>query len=70
MFVYSLTEFVSRNSFCHPRRLSPTFLIGDPIKGRIQSFFFVCKENDTGFPITNVGNDKRRFFAYQWSTNE
>ena len=23
-------------SFCHPRRLSPTFLIGDPIEERIQ----------------------------------
>ncbi len=39
----SLTPF----SFCHPRRLSPTFLIGDPVKERIQClvfclFVFVC----------------------------
>ena len=26
---------------------------------RVFAFSFVCDENDTGFPITNVGNDRK-----------
>ena len=29
---------------------------------RVFSFFFVREENDSGFPITNVGNDRRGYF--------
>ena len=44
-----------------PRRL----VIGDP---GVFLFRFVREENDTGFPITNVGNDRFGLFSYQDQT--
>ena len=51
-------------SFCHPRRLSPTFVIGDLNRGsRVFAFPSVREENDTGFPLNTCGNDRRRMIA-------
>ena len=41
---------------------SKTLVIEDP---GVFAFFFVREENDTGFPITNVGNDRFGLFSYQ-----
>ncbi len=44
-------------------RLAPLFVILDIFNrgSRVLALFFVRKENDTGFPITNVGNDRLRY---------
>ncbi len=48
--------------------------IGDPRRSMgssVFALFFVREENATGFPITNVGNDRFGLFSYQgYSSSE
>ena len=47
-------------------RLAPLSVILDIFNrgSRVFGFFFVREENDTGFPITNVGNDSSGHISY------